>query len=57
MSSNHLATILVKDDIVKISGHIIKELEKVSVGVFGGRGLLLSDLVETDKEFLSTAQA
>ena len=52
MSSNHLATILVKDDIVKISGHIIKELEKVSVGVFGGRGLLLSDLVETEKEFL-----
>ena len=52
MSSNHLSTISVNNDIVKISGYIIKELEKGSVGVFGGRGLLLSDLVETEKEFL-----
>ena len=56
MASDHHTTILVKDAIVRISGYIIKELEKGSVGVLCGRSLLLAKLVETDKEFLSTSQ-
>ena len=51
MASNHHDTSLVNDSIVRISGYIIKELEKGSVGVFGGRRLLLAELVDTYKEF------
>ena len=43
---------MVEDSIVRISGYIIKELEKGSIGIFGGRILLLDKLVETDKEFV-----
>ena len=51
MASEHHATSSVEDTIVRISGYIIKELEKGSVCVFSGRSLLLADLVKTDKEF------
>ena len=52
MASEHHATSSVEDGIVRISGYIIKELEKGIVGVFGGRILLLADLVDTNKEFV-----
>ena len=55
MASNNHATSSVKDSIVWISCYIIKEVEKVSVGVFGYGILLLSNLVEVYKKFLSTA--
>ena len=50
MAREHHATILVEDTIVRvISGYIIKELEKGSTGIFGGRSLLLVELFETNK--------
>ena len=49
--SEHHATSLVEDEIVRMSGYIIKELEKGSVGVFGGRILFLAELVDINKEF------
>ena len=52
MYSKHHATRSVKEAIIRISGYIIKELEKGSVGVFGGGSLLLANLVETNKEFV-----
>ena len=52
VAREHHATNLVNGAIVSISDYIIKELEKESVGVFGGRSLLLADLVETYKGFV-----
>ena len=52
VASEHHATSLVEDDIVRISGYIAKELEKGSIGIFGGRSLLLANIVETNKEFV-----
>ena len=49
MDAEHHATILVEDAIVRVSGYIIEELEKGSICIFGGRSLLLEDLVETDQ--------
>ena len=51
MASKHNATILVDDSIVRISGYIINELDKGSIGIFGGISLLLDKIVDTDKEF------
>ena len=42
---------MVEDAIVRISGYIVKELEKGSIGVFDGRSMLLAEIVKTDKEF------
>ena len=35
-----------------VSVYMIDELEKGSIGIFGGRSLFLYELVETDKEFV-----
>ena len=56
MASKHHATSLVNDAIIRISGYIVKELEKGSISVFVGRSLLLEKLVETNMDFLSTAR-
>ena len=50
MASEHHSTSSVKDAIVRISGYIIKELEKGSIDVFGGVSLLLAELFDTYKE-------
>ena len=52
MASEHHSIRLVDDTIVRTSGYIIKELEKGSIGIFGGRSLLLAMLIENDKEFV-----
>ena len=45
------ATILVDDAIIRISGYIINELDKGSIGIFGGISLFLDKIVDTNKEF------
>ena len=52
MASEHHATSSLKDDIVRISGYIIKELEKGRVGVFCCGRLLLANIVDTNKDFV-----
>ena len=52
MAREHHVTILVEDAIIRLSGYIIEELEKDSIGIFGGKRLLLADLVNTDKDFV-----
>ena len=52
MARDHHANISVEDAIFRISVYIVKELEKVSIGVFGVRILLLDKLVETGKDFV-----
>ena len=51
MDGEHHATSLVEDAIIRVSGYIIKELQKGSIGIFGGRSLLLEKIDDTDKEF------
>ena len=53
VASEHHATSLVEDAIVRTRGYIINESEKGSIGIFGGRSLFLNKLVETDKEFVN----
>ena len=50
MTGEHHATCSVEDAIVRVSGYIIEESEKGSIGIFGGRSLLLAELVKTNKE-------
>ena len=52
MDGEHYATSSVEDAIVRVSGYIIEELEKSSIGIFGGRSLFLAELIETYKEFV-----
>ena len=52
MSSEHHETIPVEDDIVGISGYIIKELKKGIIVIFYSRSLLLDNLVATNKKFV-----
>ena len=52
MAREHHVTILVEDAIIRLSGYIIEELEKDRIGIFGGKRLLLADLVNTDKDFV-----
>ena len=52
MADKHHATSWVEDAIIRVSGYIIKELEKGSIDIFSGRSLLLDELVDTNKEFV-----
>ena len=52
MDGKHHVASLVEGAVVKVSGYIIEELEKGNIGIFGGRSLLLAELVETDKDFV-----
>ena len=52
VSSEHHETIPVEDDIVGISGYIIKELKKGIIVIFYSRSLLLDNLVATNKKFV-----
>ena len=49
---NHHSISLVEDAIVRIISYIIKELEKVRIGIFSGRSLLLAKIVGTKNEFV-----
>ena len=51
MAGEHHATSSVGDAIARISGYIIEELEKGSIVIFGGRSLLLNEIVDTNKNF------
>ena len=50
MAGENHVTSLVEDAIVRVSGYIIEELEEGSIGIFGGRCLLLAEIVDTNKE-------
>ena len=52
VNHHHHATSSIDDSIIRLSGYIIEELEKGIIVIFGGRSLLLSELVETNKEFV-----
>ena len=49
MASKHHTTSSVEEAIIRVSGYITKDLDKGSIGVFGGRLFLLAELVETNK--------
>ena len=49
MSGKHHTTSSVEDDIIRVSGYIIEELEKSSIGIFGDRSFFFAKLVETNK--------
>ena len=58
VDSEHHATSLVKYAIVRVSGYIIEELEKGSIGIFDGRRLWLANIVDTDEEiFINSSSA
>ena len=52
MTGEHHANILIEYAIVRVSVYIIEELENGSIGIFGGRSLLLVEIVDTNKEFV-----
>ena len=51
VAGEHHSTSSVEDAIVRVSGYIIEELEKGSIGIFCGRSLLLAELVDTNNAF------
>ena len=49
VAGKHHATSSVEDTVARVRGNIIEELEKGSIGIFGGRILLLANIIETNK--------